>query len=45
MNAMIPSEEELHAYADNQLDPERRAAVSAFLAAAPEAAPAKEEGH
>jgi anti-sigma factor RsiW len=38
MNAMIPTEQELHAYVDNQLDADRRTAVEAYLAAAPEAA-------
>ena len=38
MNTMIPTEEELHAYVDNQLSSERRAAVEAFLATAPAAA-------
>ncbi|MDB5988561.1 MAG: hypothetical protein JWR16_3614 [Nevskia sp.] len=36
MNTMRPSEDELHAYVDQQLDPQRRAAMESFLAASPE---------
>lgn len=38
MNPMIPTEEELHAYLDRQLDAGHHAAVEAYLAATPEAA-------
>ncbi|MGY4527202.1 anti-sigma factor family protein [Pseudomonas sp. UBA4617] len=43
MTRLIPSEEELHAYVDERLEPARRAEVQAWLAANPQAA-AKVEG-
>lgn len=38
MTRLIPSEEELHAYVDDRLDPVRRAEVQAWLASNPQAA-------
>lgn len=38
MTRLIPSEEELHAYVDDRLDPVRRAEVQAWLASHPQAA-------
>ncbi len=38
MSQLIPSEDELHAYVDECLDPERRRAVELYLAANPEQA-------
>jgi anti-sigma factor RsiW len=38
MSVLPPTDEELHAYIDRQLDPERVAAVEAFLASSPESA-------
>lgn len=43
MSQLIPSEDELHAYVDECLDPERRRAVALYLAANPEQA-ARVEG-
>ncbi|RWU21559.1 anti-sigma factor [Pseudomonas alkylphenolica] len=38
MSELIPSEDELHAYVDERLDPERRRAVARYLAANPDQA-------
>jgi anti-sigma factor RsiW len=43
MTRLIPSEDELHAYVDERLEPVRRAQVQAWLAANPQAA-ARVEG-
>ncbi|WP_414708902.1 anti-sigma factor family protein, partial [Pseudomonas sp. UBA6699] len=43
MTRLIPTEDELHAYVDERLEPARRAEVQAWLAANPQAA-ARVEG-
>lgn len=43
MKRLIPSDDELHAYVDERLEPVRRAEVQAWLAANPQAA-ARVEG-
>ena len=38
MNSGIPNDEDLHAYVDGQLGPERRSYIEAWLATRPESA-------